>query len=174
MATSESNRPPANLATLLLIKRKMTAKNAGGSSPKPQAPAPIIGAHSDEKRTYHQNTPETAAINTPENTTEQVKVTRKTKQMQVALLDKKMEEINRKHEEKTSEALDSWKGFDSMNYDFSSVPETKGSAPVPPAATKSVSHFFNWSNNNSNFHIFIIFLPSAHPYISAEKRAISR
>jgi len=142
MASSTENAPAPTLASLLLIKRKIAAKNGDQTNLKPPPPA-ATGAYSNEKLTYHQNTQaldpqETTTTALPTNTTEQPKISRKTKQLEVSLLDKKMEEINRKQETKTNETLDTWKGFDSLNYGFNNEPGTQISTPVPPTEVNYV------------------------------------
>jgi hypothetical protein len=145
MASSTTNPPPPSLATLLAIKRKMAANSAASSDARQTPPPrpPVANAHSNERIAYHQNAtvvnpPPTIATTAPENSTEPSKISRKTKQLEVGLLDKKIEEINRKQEEKTNEALDTWKGFDSVNYGFGATPAT----PVPPVAAKQVNYPF--------------------------------
>jgi hypothetical protein len=149
MASSTANPPAPNLAAVLSIKRKIAEKNAAQSNGRqtPPPPPPVANAHSNERITYHQDTiaqnpPQTIPTTVPENTTEQPKISRKTKQLEVGLLDKKMEEINRKQEEKTNEALGTWKGFDSVNYGFNSTPGASNTTPVPPVATKEVNSSF--------------------------------
>jgi hypothetical protein len=148
MASSKANPPAPNLASLLLVKQKMAAKNGDQINLKPPPPA-ATGAYSNEKISYHQNVPvlnsqETTTTTLPTNTTEQPKISRKTKQLEVSLLDKKMEEINRKQATKTNETLDTWKGFDSLNYGFNHEPGIQKSTPVPPS---EVNHFL-FSNSN--------------------------
>ena len=146
MASSTNNAPPPSLATLLLIKQKMAAKNAGGSDSRqapPQRP-PVANAYSNERIAYHQNLAEinpqpTIPTTAPENSADPPKISRKTKQLEVGLLDKKLDEINRKQEEKTNQALDTWKGFDSVNYGF-------GGASVQPVAEKQVKLPFHLAN----------------------------
>lgn len=147
MAASSEDPPVTSLATLLLIKRRMGSKEARESDTKLAAPPPVIGAHSDERMTYHQNAPAEKPPEPTTKTNDQTKATRKTKQLEVTQLDQKMEEINRRQEEKTNAAMDSWKGFDSLNYGFNSTPGTQGPTPVPPGSTGQVHslllHFIN-------------------------------
>ena len=145
MAATQRNQQP-NLASLLAIKRKMNEKTAARTGETP-APLPTVatGAKSDEKLTYRQdptiiNPPTTTAL--PATTTEPPKISRKTKQLEVELLDKKMEEINRKQEAQTNVAKDSWKGFDDLNYGFVPGATTQNPTPVPPASTKQVNYSF--------------------------------
>lgn len=149
MASTNTNPSAPNLASLLVIKRKIGAKN-NQSKGKVQLtlPAAATGAHSIEKINYRQDVPvggnpqvpDTTTV--PANTTEPTKVSRKTKQLEVELLDKKMEEIDRKQEEKTNEAIGSWKGFDSFNYGFTPDSGKYNSNPVAPAASNQVNCFF--------------------------------
>jgi hypothetical protein len=128
MASSTENSSAPNLATLLAMKRKMAAKNPDQSNANQLLPPPAtIRALSNEKTSYRQDIPggnpqETTTATLLANTTEPPKISRKTKQLEINLLDQKMEEINRKQEAKTNEALGAWKGFDSLNYGFGSVP----------------------------------------------------
>jgi hypothetical protein len=167
MASSKTNPPAPNLATILSIKRKMAAKNPGESATKqlPPAPPAVINSHSNERIAFHQSIPtENPAVKAPttvpENTDEQPKISRKTKQLEVGLLDKKMEEINRKQEVKTNEALDTWKGFDSFNYGFNSTPGASNTTPGPPVATKQVKYSFIFQIKIL-IHIFSIFFPNS-------------
>jgi hypothetical protein len=150
MASSTANPQAANLASLLLVKRKLDAKNSDQSNAQLPPPAPA-GASSGENMAYHQdmltgNPQETTTTGIPANTTEKPKVSRKTKQLEVELLDKKMDEIHRKQETKTNETLGTWKGFDSLNYGFNSVPGTQRSTPVPSESTQQVNYSFLFSN----------------------------
>lgn len=147
MAASSQDPPVTNLAALLLIKRRMGSKDTKEPDTKLAAPLPTTGAHSDERITYHQNAPVEKPPEPVPKTIDQTKGTRKAKQLEVALLDQKMEEINRRQEEKTNAALDTWKGFDSLNYGFSSTPGTARPTPAPPISAKRVNslclHFIN-------------------------------
>lgn len=130
MASSNAKPAPApNLATILAVKRKIGPNKADGSNPA--QPAAGAGAHSQEKMNYRQDPMAFApAPNTtkPDDTSkpkdgsgtkpEPNKGARNTKQLDVGQLDKKMEEIQRKQQEKTNEAIDSWKAFEDMNYGF--------------------------------------------------------
>ena len=153
MASSKNNAQAPNLASVLSVRRKLAAKNANQSNTKQlsSSPPPVINSHSNARIAYHQNLPvinqpvnpvETTSATVPTNTDEQPKVSRKTKQLEVGLLDKKMEEINRKQEVKTNEALDTWKGFDSINYGFNNTPRASNTIPYPPVATKQVNYSF--------------------------------
>ena len=140
--TDSKGKPPAtNLATVLLMKQKMAAANPN-KTPANNAPAlPAAGAHSNERVNYRQELPVANAPTKtlpPEDKSDPTKTSRKTKQLEVGQLDKRLEEIQRKQEEKTNQALDSWKGFDSINYGFSpgSVPQQQ---PPPPPAPAPVS-----------------------------------
>lgn len=131
------------------MKQKLAAANPN-RAPANNAPAmPAAGAHSNERVNYRQeitaanqpNTTTTAPPPPPEDKTDPMKMSRKTKQLEVGLLDKRMEEIQRKQEEKTNQALDSWRGFDSINYGFSSgnVPQQPPPPPKkPPEEKRSV------------------------------------
>ena len=145
MASTSDNHPAPNLAALLLIKRKIGASsNEKESGTKLATPPPAIGAHSNERITYHQNAPAENPPETKATTTkpsDPTKVTRKTKQLEVDSLNQKMEEINRRQEEKTTAALESWKGFDSLNYGFRSTPETRRSTPIQPIPQEEVNFF---------------------------------
>ncbi|CAF2739577.1 unnamed protein product [Rotaria sp. Silwood2] len=138
MATPTMNSSAPNLATLLLIKRKLAEKNAEKIVETQVLPtlSTTIGAHSNEKLSYRQNILGINSTATPTNVKESPKVSRQNKQLEVELLDKKMEEINRKQEVKTNEALHTWKGFDSLNYGFVSESETRKSTPISSISTK--------------------------------------
>ena len=144
MAASKPNPPPPNLATLLLIKRKMSGKN-NPNSRQNQASLPTdnsVGAYSQEKIIYRQDPSVEIPTNktNPENTNDPPKRSRKAKQLEVNQLDKKIEEINRKQEAQKNEALDSWKGFDDVNYGLPSEPEAhKSPTPIPPTSAKQVN-----------------------------------
>ncbi|CAF0798592.1 unnamed protein product [Rotaria sordida] len=144
MESSTANPAASNLATLLLVKRKLAKENAdkiGEGQVSPILPA-ITGAHSNEKLPYRPNmsvinSTSTTATTTPTNMKESPKPSgRKNKQLEVELLDKKIEEINRKQEVITNETLVTWKGFDSLNYRFTAEPEIQKSSPIPPISTK--------------------------------------
>ncbi|CAF3631601.1 unnamed protein product [Rotaria sp. Silwood1] len=143
MASSTTDSSAPNLATLLLIKRKLGAKNSDKISEKQASPTlqTTTIAHSNEKSFYRQNMSivnptTTTTTTTPTNIQESPKVSRKNKQIEVELLDKKMEEINRKQEVKTNETLVTWKGFDSLNYGFVLDSNMHKSTPFPPTPTK--------------------------------------
>jgi hypothetical protein len=139
MASTRGN-PPPNLATLVLVKQRMNAKNNAKNGVRLAPPPPAAtGAHSDERLTYRQDPSNTAVP--PADTTDPPKISRKTKQLEVSQLDKKMDEINRKQELKTNEAKDTWKGFDSLNYGFSPG-GAQNPTPVPPETTKQVNYSF--------------------------------
>jgi hypothetical protein len=145
MTSPEANSSTPNLATLLLIKRKMAAANKADPDAQkalPEPPPAATGSHSIDKMTYRQDAPTvnpTKATPIDEETDEPSKVSRKTKQLEVGLLGKKMDEIDRNKEIKTNETLDSWKGFDSLNYGFN--PESSSPKPnlTPPVAEKQVN-----------------------------------
>ncbi|CAF0926002.1 unnamed protein product [Adineta ricciae] len=117
MASKTTSGPAPNLASLVAIKSKMAAKdNANpGAAQNQLTPSSFTGALSTERINYRQdqlNTNSTAAA----PTNEPPKVSRKTKQLEVSQLDKKLAEINRKQAETTNQTLDTWKTFDSVNY----------------------------------------------------------
>ncbi|CAF1586430.1 unnamed protein product [Adineta ricciae] len=117
MASKTTTGPAPNLASLVAIKSKMAAKDDAnlGAAQNQLTPSNFTGALSTERINYRQdlvNTNSTA----PAPTNEQTKVSRKTKQLEVSQLDKKLEEINRKQAETTNQTLDTWKTFDSVNY----------------------------------------------------------
>lgn len=143
MATSNGKQQKPNLAALVMVKQKMAAKNddqpnADGLTTNPK---PVIGAHYDEKIHYRPDAPaggtQAPTTQPSTNTNEEPKASRQQRQIEVKLLDKKMEEIGRKQETTTNEALDTWKAFDSFNYGFSSTP-----VPVQPVTTKQVNRHF--------------------------------
>ncbi|UJR28401.1 hypothetical protein I4U23_009642 [Adineta vaga] len=143
MAAKTDPSSTTNLASVLLIKRKMAAKdngNTGATQNSVQPTSNFIGAHSNEKINYRQdaivaNT--TTAAHVPP--TEQPKQTRKTKQLEVSQLDKKLEEINRKQEAKTNETLDTWKNFDNVNYGLGSQGEKRNDTPIQSKPVKQRS-----------------------------------
>lgn len=145
MASQITNPSTSNLATLLRAKRKMASKNSNISDGTIPAPA-ATGAHSVEKINYRPDVPVGGNPQIPETTTtaptEPHKVSRKTKQLEVELLDKRMEEINRKQEEKTNQTLDTWKGFDSFNYGFTPNPGNIQPNSKPPTLPKQVNFLF--------------------------------
>lgn len=141
MTTKTTGRQPT-LASLVLVKQKMGAKNDDRPDPNGLAtqPTPVIRAHHDERIHYRQDGVPTT-IEQPKPTTtdtnELPKASRQARQIEVKLLDKKMEEIDRKQESKKNEALDTWKGFDSLNYGFNPAV-----TPVPPTTTNQVNCCF--------------------------------
>ena len=156
MASSSEDPPVTNLAALLLIKRSMGSKEAKESDTKQAAPPPVIGAHSNERITYHQDAPvEKPPVPATKNN-DQTKPTRQAKQLEVKQLDQKMDEINRRQEEKTNAALDSWKGFDSLNYGFNSTPETRRPTPAQPVSTRQVNSLFSHFLNQTVIILFPI------------------
>jgi hypothetical protein len=153
MASAAENPSAPNLAAVLLVKRKIAAKNKANGS-EIQAPLPnSIASYSKDKLTYHQNVGAADSIKpiAPVETSEPAKISRKTKQIEVSLLDKKMDEINRKQAAKTNEAADSWKGFDSLNYGIGSGPQARESTPVPSVVPKQVNYPFIYKLK----HLFI-------------------
>jgi len=153
MASAAEKPLAPNLAAVLLVKRKMAAKNKATGS-EVQAPPPnSIASYSKDKLTYHQDAGVADSIKPipPVEKTEPAKVSRKTKQIEVSLLDKKMDEINRKQAAKTNEAADSWKGFDSLNYGIGSGPQAREPTPVPSVVAKQVNYPFTYKLK----HLFI-------------------
>lgn len=150
MASSEADPPVTNLATLLLIKRKMVAKENDDVNAKKillKSPNNLAGAHSTEGLSYHQNfsVVNPVADTTSKDQVEPPKVNRQNKQIVVELLDKKMEEINRKQTRNTNQALDAWKGFDSFNYGF--IPDSHAQQSIrTPDQTIQSNPFVNQSS----------------------------
>ena len=132
MASSTANAPANTLAAFLAIKQQVAAANGlrpeGTIAPPPAA----TGAHSKEKLTYRQTvTIPNVSKPAAEEKAPMTNNSRQAKQIEVGLLDKKMEEINRKKEVKTTEALTPWKGFDSLNYGMMQDPKAPKPAPEP-------------------------------------------
>ncbi|CAF3331886.1 unnamed protein product [Rotaria socialis] len=137
MASERKNSQAPNLAAFLLIKRRLAAKQAvenGDNQGQLQLPATNVGAHSVEKLSYHQIVPQvnsTAITHT--NQSESPSLSRNSKQIEVALLDRKIGEINLKQENKTNATLDTWKDFESFNYGFvteSAIQQPKPMSPI--------------------------------------------
>ena len=125
MASSSEPTRQVNLATLLLAKRKISAKNTDKSN-KQQTSTSISVDIND-------------APTSPTNKTNSPKTNRQTnQQLEVKLLDKKMKEINHKQEVITNETIDAWKGFDSLNYGFISESEMQKSNVDLPVSSKQV------------------------------------
>ena len=133
MASSTTNAPVTSLAAFLAIKQQVAAAN-GLKSEGAVVPQPLAtGAHSKEKLTYRQ-TVTIPNLSKPavEEKSLMTNNSRQAKQIEVGLLEKKMEEINRKKEVKTIEALTPWKGFDNLNYGMAKDP----TAPKPTPETE--------------------------------------
>ena len=148
MASKNTTAPPPNLASLVAIKSKMAAKDDGklGAGQNQLPPSNFTGALSTERINYRQDqggTNSTAAA----PTNEQPKVSRKTKQLEVSQLDKKLEEINRKQAEKTNQTLDSWKTFDSVNYGFGAQVNKEEPTATQSKIVKQVSGLRSLSLN---------------------------
>lgn len=122
-----------NLASVLAAKRVTDATNPD----KQVQNQPTLGASSNAKRSYHQ-TPPTENSNQPNNTNNNkktpVNTARNDKQLQINVLDKKMNEIQQEQDRKTNEAMDAWKGFDTVNYGFSDPAPTQPPKPEKVAS----------------------------------------
>lgn len=145
MASTAANSSQANLATILLIRRKQRAARNKANPDEEQIipPQNATGSYSQDKLNYRQDVPVTGPIKAPTppaETNDPPKISRKTKQLEVSALDKKMEEISRKQEAKTNETAENWKGFDSLNYGLLASQKV----PQKPTATppKQVNYLF--------------------------------
>ena len=132
MASSTANAPASTLAAFLAIKQQVAAANGQRPEGTVLPPPLATGAHSKEKLTYRQTvTIPNQSKPAAEEKAPMTNNSRQAKQIEVGLLDKKMEEINRKKEVKTTEALTPWKGFDSLNYGMVHDPSAPKPAPEP-------------------------------------------
>ncbi|CAM4801020.1 unnamed protein product [Rotaria magnacalcarata] len=136
MASASKNSKAPNLAALLLVNRRLAAKQVienGDNQGQLQLPATNIGAHSVEKLSYHQSVSHvnsTAIAPTNQNASPIMR--RKNKQIEVELLDRNIEEINHKQEQKTNATLNTWKDFESFNYGFATESEIQQAKPMSP------------------------------------------
>jgi len=141
-STNRRQQAKPNLASLVMVKQKLGAKDDAESNANQLStePKPVAGAQFGERAHYKQTVlvaPTQEPTTKPStNANEVPKASRQARQIEVKLLDKKMEEIDRKQETSTNQALDTWKGFDSLNYGFNGA-----SIPTPPGTTKQVNHF---------------------------------
>ena len=132
MASSNEQIPRVNLATLLLTKRKMPAKNTDKSNRQQTSTSIPVDINTVPiSPTTKMNSPKT------NRQAEQ--------QVEVKLLDKKMKEINRKQEINTNETINKWRGFDSFNYGFFSKSELlKSNVDLSVSSTQVKSVFFSF------------------------------
>lgn len=139
MASKNATAPAPNLASLLAIKSKMAAKDNAkpGAVQNQLDPSYSTGAYSVEKINYRQDQGNNTA---PAPTKEQPKASRKTKQLEVSQLDKKLEEINRKQAETTNQTMDTWKNFDTVNYGIGAQTNKQEPTATQPKTTKQVNY----------------------------------
>ena len=144
MASRTTNATAPNLASVLLVKRKLgVKKNPDGNGNQPIGSLPnSTASYSQEKLTYHQDMSQGEPTNAPIDPNKPSTRNRQAKQLEVSKLDKKLEEINRKQEVNKNEAAGTWKGYDSMNYKISSRPESQKSTRVAPVPEKQVIYSF--------------------------------